>query len=326
MHIFYRNKYESVIALIDYYGIILIIMKDPALPKAHWSVVLANESSRPFESLVAAHDALSLSPDSFMQYASAWALLYASQKTHADAQEAFDKAITTLEHIEQEPVTKVYEWTADDIPLRASFARTLSRQIRHPKAILSIDERTKIFQSFEPLLERGISDCENGSTDARGMLGEIAIAALCWRPTPAVFSIFNVVPAGPMKDSRIKHKTQFATDLYAYHPTLKSTKKGRVNVQVKATLTDRGAKRYDKEAIVPIGLNEITHPIESVNDDCGKDKVLWLARTLQSDIAGEPLDLHEEEILLYGIADLYDRVSALAEDKLERLITKRRAT
>lgn len=294
------------------------------LPREHWSSVLNRESSDSFRNLLAAHDALSQSVDSGMQYMAAWALLYASQKTgHPDAPVAFHEAARSFERIASEPVTKLYGWTDDDIPARAALALALAPQVRAPKRQYGIEERAGIYRGLGLVLERTLGQAESGDDQAQGVLGEVVVSALLWRPTPAVLSVLNAVPAGPRKDSRNEGMRQFSTDIYAYHPTLPSTPKGRVNVQVKTTARSWTRKRYDQNAIVVVGLNEA---VQSPTKDpmTGREAASWLGHTLLSDMRGERLEDRDEEALMCTGAEIHNRVTALAEAKRERALEKNR--
>lgn len=292
------------------------------MPREHWSSVLTRESADPFENLVAAHDALAQSADSSMQYMAAWAMLYASQKSsHPDAAEAFHVATRSLEQIASEPVKKIYGWTDEDVPARAAFALALAPQIRSPRREYTNDERTGIYRGLGLVLNRALIETEAGDDYAQGVLSEVVVAALQWRPTPVTLSVLNAVPAGPAKDSRNHGMQQFSTDLYAYHPTINSTSKGRVNVQVKTTAKSWTRKRYDTETVAVIGLNEAVQP-PTKEPMSGREAALWLGQTLLRDMHGERLDMRDEEGLTYTSAEIYDRVLAIAELKRERALEK----
>lgn len=283
---------------------------------AGWQQTLEKESMPQFDELMRVNEVLARSSDSYMQYCAAWAAMYASQKEHTRADEAYEVAASGFRSVAENPLVATYAWTRPDVTWRAEFAHGLAPNIRRPSEEYSTTERASVYQGFESIIGKMLMQAEKNPRDAIGVLGEFAVAALCWRPKPETFSHYNTVPAGPMKDNR--QVKGFSTDLYAYHPTIVSTRKGRANLQVKATMPAGTATGYNKKNIVVVGVNDL---LDTNNESprSGYESVAMFARLLLQDIAGEPLAEPHEDMLFFAMADLYDRIHALADAKFENL-------
>ena len=291
-----------------------------------WAQVLEREADAPFEDLMQVHDSLSLSEDSGMRYNAAWAALYASLGSQGEESDAaYDVAINGFQSISAQPLRRLYTWTGREVPLKAAANVVLLPRMRSSHEVLTNEQRTETYQQLAPVLAKTIEQAEKSEVDTIGFLGELTVAALCWRPQPATFSQFNTFMAGPMKDSR--QFKRFATDLYAYHPLVESTRKGRVNIQVKLSKNRAEKTVIDRGVVAVIALNELVDGNEG-ETLTGKEAGFLLAQTILKEACGENLDEDEDERLLLAGALLFDKVMTVAEQKRERLneaIAKKRS-
>lgn len=249
-----------------------------------------------------------------MRFVGAWAAIYASQRTtHPDVEFAYETAITDLDHLQTEPVVSLYGRNLETLPLEVALTRTMISELRDATRPHTPAEREVVYTSLQPVFAQGLQAAEADSDQAIGFLTELCVLALSWRPS--YFSRFNMLQAGPVKDSRTAELRRFNTDLYAHLPDRSDAKSTRrTEVQVKT------ARLHNKKLYAPTVAQVCAHshfydPTQSLT---AREKTLAMAQLLDREMRGETLDIDELEILTLSSGAIFDEVANKVMDNVEK--------